>query len=81
MLINDTRLINLPFRQQQPQNSPATRQKYEEAKQELQALLSRKKQVDNNLVSFRLYLSRFVISPRQTDILFQGESRTLYISF
>jgi hypothetical protein len=37
--------------QQQPQNSPATRQKYEEAKQELQALLSRKKQVDNNLVS------------------------------
>lgn len=37
--------------QQQTQNSPATRQKYEEAKQELQALLSRKKQVDNNLVS------------------------------
>ncbi|KAG0185522.1 chromatin modification- protein eaf6, partial [Apophysomyces sp. BC1034] len=30
---------------------PVTKQKYEEAKQELQALLSRKKQVDTNLVS------------------------------
>jgi hypothetical protein len=41
------------FFQQQPQSSLATRQKYEEAKQELQALLSRKKQVDNNLVCLK----------------------------
>ncbi|GAB5585110.1 chromatin modification-related protein eaf6 [Umbelopsis nana] len=62
--------------QQQPQNSPATRQKYEEAKQELQALLSRKKQVDNNLAnlehSIYLFEGSYLEDTQQNGNIIRG---------
>ncbi|CAO3688621.1 unnamed protein product [Umbelopsis ramanniana] len=67
---------NASQQQQQPQNSPATRQKYEEAKQELQALLSRKKQVDNNLAnlehSIYLFEGSYLEDTQQNGNIIRG---------